>query len=109
MVTVERGGKLAMTRYRVIGRHADASLVEVDIQTGRSHQIRVHFADAGHPLLGDTAYGGPAMCGGVPLPRQMLHASELLLDHPVTGETLHLRAGVPPDFEMIVKSLSLSL
>jgi len=98
MVSVSHGGKPAVTRFRVLERFADAALVEVEIPTGRSHQIRIHFAEAGHPLLGDTAYGGPAACRGVPVLRQMLHASELQLAHPVTGVPLHLRAPLPDDF-----------
>jgi len=105
MVSVARGGKPAITRYRVVGRGAAAALVEVEIPTGRSHQIRIHFAEAGHPLLGDTVYGGPAVCAGVAISRQMLHASELLLDHPVSGAPLSLRAPLPADFQVVLQSL----
>jgi len=106
MVSVERGGKPALTRYRVVTRFAAAALVEVEIPTGRTHQIRIHFAEAGHPLLGDTAYGGPASCGGLAFPRQMLHASELLLDHPVSGDKLTLSAPVPADFAAVMQALA---
>jgi len=106
MVSVERGGKPALTRYRVVTRFAAAALVEVEIPTGRTHQIRIHFAEAGHPLLGDTAYGGPAACDGLAFPRQMLHASELLLEHPVSGEKLVLRAPVPADFAAVMQALA---
>lgn len=102
MVSVERGGKEAVTRYRVLAGFAEAALVEVEIPTGRSHQIRVHFAEAGHPLVGDVAYGGPTMLGNLPIPRQMLHASELLLDHPVSGASLQLTAPLPDDFSSIL-------
>jgi len=105
MVSVERGGKPAITRYRVVGRGEAVALVEVEIPTGRSHQIRIHFAEAGHPLLGDTMYGGPAACGVLAIPRQMLHASELLLDHPVSGAPLSLRAPLPADFQGVLQSL----
>jgi 23S rRNA pseudouridine1911/1915/1917 synthase len=108
MVSVERGGKPALTRYRVIAPLGDAALVEVEIPTGRSHQIRVHFSEAGHPLLGDTAYGGPGSCRGTSIPRQMLHASELILDHPVSGQRLELKSPLPPDFQEIMKCLSAS-
>jgi 23S rRNA pseudouridine1911/1915/1917 synthase len=107
MVSVARGGKPALTRYRVVTRFAAAALVEVEIPTGRTHQIRIHFAEAGHPLLGDTAYGGPAACGGVAIPRQMLHASDLQLDHPVSGEKLVLRAPLPTDFAAVMQALAI--
>ncbi len=101
MKSVERGGKPAVTRFRVVSRHAEATLVEVEIPTGRSHQIRVHFSEAGHPLLGDLAYGGPATCCGAMIPRQMLHASELLLTHPVGDSPLALRSPLPADFAAV--------
>lgn len=106
MVSVAHGGKLAVTLFRVLERFRDASLVEVEIPTGRSHQIRIHFAEAGHPLLGDTAYGGPAECQGLPVSRQMLHASELRLNHPVSGEPLCLRAPLPADFQAVLQRLA---
>lgn len=108
MVSVARGGKEAVTRYRLLAACDDASLVEVEILTGRSHQIRVHFAEAGHPLLGDRSYGGPAQIRGVTVPRQMLHASDLCFDHPVTGERLSLQASVPDDMRTVLRVLDLS-
>ncbi|NJC88675.1 MAG: RluA family pseudouridine synthase [Desulfuromonas sp.] len=108
MVSVERGGKPALTRYRRLACYDGASLVEVEIPTGRSHQIRIHFAEAGHPLLGDQAYGGPVMVGGVTIARQMLHASELCLDHPVSGARLELKSPLPEDFQKVLHSLATS-
>lgn len=108
MVSVEHGGKSAITRYRVLAAADDASLVEVEIPTGRSHQIRVHFAEAGHPLLGDPAYGGPVFLRGMTIPRQMLHARELLLDHPVTGVPLELKSPLPADFTAVLHHLGIS-
>lgn len=105
MVSVQHGGKPAITCYRLLAAGDSAALVEVEILTGRSHQIRLHFAEAGHPLLGDTAYGGPATFGGLPVVRQMLHASDLLLDHPVTGNRLHLQAPLPDDFRTVLSLL----
>lgn len=105
MVSVERGGKPAITRYRVIASCADAALVEVEIPTGRSHQIRVHFAEAGHPLLGDRAYGGPAAIGEMTIARQMLHAAELCFDHPVDGHRMEFQVPPPGDFQEIVRRL----
>lgn len=101
MASVPRGGREAVTRYRVRERFAEACLVAVEILTGRTHQIRVHFAEAGHPLLGDRRYGG----GSSPVPRQMLHAWRLALAHPVTGEPLELEAPLPPDFTAALADL----
>lgn len=105
MVSVQHGGKPAVTRYRVLTAADDVSLVEVEIQTGRSHQIRVHFAEIGHPLLGDRAYGGPALINGMAISRQMLHASELCLEHPVGGARLELKSPLPGDFQDVVRCL----
>jgi 23S rRNA pseudouridine1911/1915/1917 synthase len=105
VVSVARGGKPAITRYRVLESFAEASLVEVELLTGRSHQIRAHFAEAGCPLVGDIFYGGPATCIGVPVSRQMLHANELRLDHPVTGEPCHWQARLPEDFAALLERL----
>jgi 23S rRNA pseudouridine1911/1915/1917 synthase len=103
--TVERGGKEAVTRYRVREEFADATLVEVEILTGRSHQIRVHFSEAGHPLLGDGRYGGPGDWHGVPVQRQLLHAWRLAFAHPVSGEPLELEAPIPADVAELLEEM----
>lgn len=95
--TVPAGGKEAVTRYRVLERLGAASLLEVEIQTGRSHQIRAHMAEAGHPLLGDALYGGARRLGRAVAERQMLHAARLAFPHPVTGEALSFEARLPGD------------
>lgn len=105
MVSVTHGGKLAITRYQVVQRFAGATLAEVELLTGRSHQIRVHFSEIGCPLLGDTAYGGPATLNGALVSRQMLHASQLSLNHPVTGVSCHWQAALPQDFSGILRQL----
>ncbi len=99
--SVDKGGKEALTRFRVLERFRHATLVEVELLTGRTHQIRAHFAEAGHPLLGDRSYGRPA--GGPE--RQMLHAFRLRLAHPVTGVPLTLEAPVPQDMQNILDLL----
>jgi len=103
--SVERGGKEAVTRYRLLETFSDASLVEVEILTGRSHQIRVHFAESGHPLLGDAKYGGPCAAAGAPVPRQMLHSWRLAFSHPVSGVPLELEAPLPPDMKGLLERL----
>ncbi len=108
MRSVARGGKEAITCYRVVERFASASLVEVELLTGRSHQIRAHFSEAGHPLLGDVRYGGPDSLEGLEIPRQMLHSRQLLLPHPVTGEALDLRAPIPQDLKRLLGHLGQS-
>lgn len=96
-VSVDKGGRYAETRFRVRQHLPGATLVEVRLLTGRTHQIRVHFAEAGHPLLGDTEYGGQRELAGHRVPRQMLHALELAVTHPVTGVSLTWQAPVALD------------
>lgn len=102
MKSVARGGREAITRYRVIEEFACASLVDIEIPTGRSHQIRVHFSEAGHALLGDRIYGGAASLKGQALPRQMLHAAALDFAHPVSGEALSIVAPLPDDMARLI-------
>ena len=99
MAIVESGGRPALTRWRVEAQGAEAAGLRVLIETGRTHQIRVHMAAAGHPVCGDALYGKKrtAADGWAPA-RQMLHAARLELKHPVTGEPLVLRAEEPADF-----------
>lgn len=96
----------AVTRIDVIGDLGPALLVEARPLTGRKHQIRVHLARAGAPLLGDLRYGGPAAAGGLPVPRVMLHARRLALAHPVTGQPLAIDSPVPPDFAGLLAGLT---
>lgn len=99
--SVETGGKEAVTRYQVVERFATNTLVEVEILTGRTHQIRVHFSEAGYPLLGDRTYGNKNAGSG----RQMLHAFRLNLTHPVSGAPLILEAPLPQDMCAILDRL----
>ena len=89
---VHPDGKPARTDYALIGHNDRASLLLLRLHTGRTHQIRVHLAYLGCPLLGDTAYGGEPALG-----RPALHAHSLDLRHPFTGEALHLTAPLPAD------------
>ena len=94
---VSPGGERAVTRWRVVERYPSATLLELVLETGRTHQIRVHMAHAGHPVVGDRQYGGRAVGG---LKRQALHASRLSFDHPATGERLTLESPLPEDLAM---------
>ncbi len=89
-------GKPARTRYRVIRRDEDASLLELELLTGRSHQLRVHLAAIGHPILGDRLYAPPELAAAAP--RLALHAWRLELDHPYRGERLRFEAPIPALF-----------
>ena len=95
-------GKRAVTHYRTLRRLGHASLIECRLETGRTHQVRVHCASIGHPLLGDPVYGRTptalrSLLDRLGFRRQALHAADLGFTHPATGERLHFRAEPPPD------------
>ncbi|GAB4217859.1 MAG: RluA family pseudouridine synthase [Rhodoferax sp.] len=96
-------GMPALTLVRVVSANAAFSLLQVRIKTGRTHQIRVHLAHAGHPIAGDDKYGDFALNRSLaalpqhPLRRMFLHAGQLHFDHPATGERIQLRAPLPPE------------
>ena len=96
-------GRAARTSYRVLEHLRGTTRVEVELHTGRTHQIRVHFQHLGHPVAGDALYGRHQnailrQATGRAVPRQMLHARTLILAHPRTGERLVFEAPLPPDF-----------
>jgi 23S rRNA pseudouridine1911/1915/1917 synthase len=101
-MAVVPGGKPAVTHYRVRERFGAHALVECDLETGRTHQIRVHLASIGHPLEGDPVYGGR---GERRLPRQALHAWKLAFVHPRTRKVVRFAAPPPADFEALAASL----
>jgi 23S rRNA pseudouridine1911/1915/1917 synthase len=119
MAVVRRGGKVARTRWRAAERFGLATRFALQLETGRTHQIRVHLAHRGHPVIGDPTYGGRAKkvlslreaerslaaellkC----LPRQALHASELELSHPVTGKPLSFESPWPEDMTQALELL----
>lgn len=110
MSTRVRRGREAVTKWSVIERFRNATLIEVRLQTGRTHQIRVHFASVGHPVLGDRTYGKKVEveCKGkkrILFPRQMLHAELLGFTHPATGEYLEFSAPVSEDMAEKIKEL----
>jgi 23S rRNA pseudouridine1911/1915/1917 synthase len=94
--------KSAHTRFGVLRRLGGAALLSAEPLTGRSHQIRLHAAHLGHPLLGDTRYGGPDSYKGCALAFPMLHASRLELPHPHTGAALRLEAPLPELFDALI-------
>ena len=97
-------GKLAVTEYKVIKRYRDFSLVEVFPKTGRMHQIRVHMASLGHPVVGDKLYGKRSPFGRSPAGRQFLHAYYLSFSLP-NGKKLALEADLPEDLEKVLTKL----
>jgi 23S rRNA pseudouridine1911/1915/1917 synthase len=122
MTTRRSGGRAAVSHYtvmrRISSRFGQYSLVSVRIETGRTHQIRVHLASLGHPVVGDTLYGAPARLTVMPsrqrtdpepdcltLARNFLHAAELEFAHPRTGETVHLESSLPSELETLLREI----
>ena len=99
MAVVERDGRLAITHWTVLSRHGGLALVEFVIETGRTHQIRVHAAHLGHPIAGDPLYGDALRDRRLAPPprRPLLHAVELSFPHPITRKTVTFTAAPPPD------------
>lgn len=104
---VVASGKESITHYEVIEFYRAVSLVKVELETGRTHQIRVHFSAVGHPLVGDTVYGADPVLGKkMQMSRPWLHALELRFNHPVSAMSLTLRAPYPPDLQSSLALLS---
>lgn len=103
-MAVIRSGKPARTHYRVVERFVDCTLVECALETGRTHQIRVHMASIGHPLVGDPVYGGGAsrIPIGPAFSRQALHARRLGLVHPLTGKSMLWKSDLPEDMDDLI-------
>ena len=100
-------GKESITHYEVIEYYRSVSLVKVELETGRTHQIRVHFSALSHPLVGDTTYGADPVLGKkMKMSRPWLHALELRFNHPVNGIPLTLRAAYPADLQASLALLS---
>ena len=97
---VVASGKDSITHYETLEAFAAASLLRVDLETGRTHQIRVHMSAVRHPCVGDLTYGAdPTLAARLGLHRQWLHARELGFEHPRTGERLHLESPYPDDLQ----------
>lgn len=104
MASVAEGGAAARTEFRIAGEWPLALLVEARPRTGRKHQIRVHLADSGLPILGDATYGGASPAAS----RSLLHAARLELRHPVTGAALRFESALPEDFAAALAALERS-
>ncbi len=99
-----RNGREAVSHFEVIEPLGEAALVRVKIETGRTHQIRVHMAHIKHPVIGDTVYGR-GRASSVKAERQMLHAARLSLNHPKSGKPMTFEAPLPADMEALLKQL----
>src|SRR5579862_2459882 len=114
MTTQRPGGRRSISHYsvqkRIDSKYGKFSLLEVQIDTGRTHQIRVHLASLGHPVVGDTLYGAPReICvkdrAAISLPRNFLHAAKLTLQQPTTGESMRFSAALPQELERFLEKI----
>lgn len=100
------GAQEALSRYRTLAQCEEGALVELEPATGRMHQLRVHMASIGRPLVGDVRYGGALTFAGKPAPRLMLHAAKLAFPHPEGGQKV-VEAPVPEDFRALMSEAGL--
>lgn len=108
MAVVQENGKPATTHFRVVERYGETTLVECRLETGRTHQIRVHMSYIGHPLLGDPKYGTDRkgrVRGSFAIQGQALHSMSLELTHPSTGKRMKFCAPMPADMDALIKKL----
>jgi 23S rRNA pseudouridine1911/1915/1917 synthase len=106
-MAVAVGGRAARTHYRVLARFVvplEATYLEMRLETGRTHQIRVHLAAIGHPVVGDTRYRGDRRRSGAG--RTFLHAAGLVFSHPATGEDVSFSSPLPEDLSVVLRHLS---
>lgn len=110
-------GKWSVTHYKILERFNYVTLIECQLETGRTHQIRAHMQHIGHPLFNDASYGGDKIIKGTVfskykqfiencfeiIPRQALHAKSLGFEHPVTKERIHFESDLPPDFQAVLE------
>ena len=103
MAVNTRNGKYAVTHFSVEKRYRKATLIKARLETGRTHQIRVHMSYIGHPVIGDETYGGAKM--GYSINGQALHAAKLGFEHPVTGEKMNFEVEPPEEFKLLLEEL----
>src|SRR5699024_7826495 len=103
MTVVEKGGKFAITHYEVLERYKDYTLLEIELETGRTHQIRVHMASIGHPIVGDMTYSNRE--NPFRLKGQLLHAKEIGFIHPIKNCYLEFTSDLPYYFQKVLKSI----
>lgn len=103
-MAVRKDGKEAITHFKVLKRYSNYTLLEVKIDTGRTHQIRVHLSEIGHPVVGDIVYSNGKNEFGVQ--GQMLHAKSLDFKHPITNKQMHLEAELPDYFKEVINELN---
>jgi 23S rRNA pseudouridine1911/1915/1917 synthase len=101
----KEAGQLAVTHVEILEKLVDASLVACRLETGRTHQIRVHLSEAGHPLVGERVYIRRFDAPPIPAPRMMLHAAELGFVHPATNAEMRWELPLPADMELTLKRL----
>lgn len=102
-MAITKNGKQAITHFKVLKRYPKYTLLEIKIDTGRTHQIRVHMAEIGHPVVGDMVYSNGKNDFGIE--GQMLHAKSLDFKHPITGKQMHLTAELPEYFKKVIEEL----
>ena len=100
---VDKNGKEAITHFKVLKRYKDCTLLEINIETGRTHQIRVHLSHIGYPIIGDEVYSNGKNKWNIE--GQCLHAKSLDFKHPITGKEMHIEAELPEYFQKILEEL----
>lgn len=102
-MAVNKNGKNAITHFKVLERYNENTLLEIKIETGRTHQIRVHLAEIGYPVIGDEVYSNGKNKWNIQ--GQCLHAKSLKFKHPISGEEMYIEAPLPEYFENLIFNL----
>ena len=106
-MAVDKAGKTAVTHFKVLERFEDCTLLEINIETGRTHQIRVHLSYIGYPIIGDDVYSNGKNKWNIQ--GQCLHAKSLDFKHPISGKQMHIEAELPQYFKDVLKELNYSI